>query len=81
MSDRLKEKVANGSTTWKQATQEAQETRNIIMDLIKQRSTPLGQAMAHQLNATGKTLEALVIKKATSMYGEHIPFEALSAEQ
>lgn len=81
MSDRLKEKVANGSTTWKQAAQEAQETRNIIMDLIRQRSTPLGQAMAHQLKATGKTLEELVIKKAKSMYGEHIPFEALSAEQ
>ncbi len=52
-----------------QAAKEAQETRNLIMEMIRTRSTPLRRAMAGRMKSSDKTLNELVAKKATSLFG------------
>ena len=87
-SRRIKEMAADltsranrGFITWQQAAREAQETRNLIMEMIISRSTPLGRAMAEQIKSSGKTLNELVAKKATSLFGQQISFAALTEAQ
>ncbi|WP_246871033.1 hypothetical protein [Pantoea ananatis] len=69
MADDLRSRVNAGLLTWEQAAKEAQETRNLIMEMIRTRSTPLGRAMAERMKSSGKTLNELVAKKATSLFG------------
>lgn len=87
-SRRIKEMAADltsranrGFITWQQAAREAQETRNLIMEMIRSRSTPLGRAMAEQIKSSGKTLNELVAKKATSLFGQQTSFAALTEAQ
>ena len=60
VADELRSQVMSGRVTWKEAVFEAQETRNIIMELIRSRSTPVGRAMAEKLKLEGKTLNELI---------------------
>lgn len=69
-SRRIKEMAADlraranvGMITWEKAAIEAQETRNLIMDIVRHRSTPLGRAMAERMKKSGVTLNELVAKK------------------
>jgi len=81
MADDLRSRVNAGLLTWEQAAKEAQETRNLIMEMIRTRSTPLGRAMAERMKSSGKTLNELVAKKATSLFGPKTNFASLSEVQ
>ncbi|MDI9220278.1 hypothetical protein QMZ30_05130 [Pantoea sp. EA-12] len=81
MADDLQSRANMGLITWEKAAQEAHETRNVIMDMIRGRSTPLGRAMAEQMKMSGKTLNALIAKKATELYGAKVHFNQLSSSQ
>lgn len=81
MTDDLRSRVNAGLITWEQAAKEAQETRNLIMEMIRTRSTPLGRAMAERMKSSGKTLNELVAKKATSLFGPKTNFASLSEVQ
>ncbi|KJV46426.1 hypothetical protein VH86_21105 [Pantoea sp. BL1] len=81
MADDLRSRANMGMITWEKATQEAHETRNMIMEMIRTRSTPLGRAMAEQMKMSGKTLNALIAKKATELYGAKVQFNQLSSSQ
>lgn len=81
MADDLRSRVSAGLLTWEQAAKEAQETRNVIMEMIRTRSTPLGRAMAERMKSSGKTLNELVAKKATSLFGPKTNFASLSEVQ
>lgn len=81
MADDLKSRANMGLITWEKAAQEAHETRNVIMEMIRGRSTPLGRAMAEQMKMSGKTLNALIAKKATELYGAKVQFNQLSSSQ
>ena len=70
-----------GKISWKQAAAEAQEVRNIIMSMIRDKSTPIGKAMAQALKSEGKTLNELIAKKTQAMFGKDILFDALKTEQ
>lgn len=60
MSSELRVSANTRRITWAVAASQAQDTRNIIMDVIRSRSTPVGLAMAQQLKSEGKTLNELV---------------------
>lgn len=77
MADDLRSRVNAGLLTWEQAAKEAQETRNLIMEMIRTRSTPLGRAMAERMKSSGKTLNELVAKKATSLFGPKTNFASI----
>ena len=81
MAEDLRSRAKMGLISWKQAAQQAQETRNLIMDLVRTRSTPLGRAMAQQMKSSGKTLNELVAKKAASLFGTGTHFNTLSLAQ
>lgn len=81
MAEDLRSRANLGLITWEQAAREAQEMRNLIMEIIRTRSTPLGRAMAEQIKSSGKTLNELVAKKATSMFGPKANFATLSEMQ
>lgn len=78
MSAELRGSVAAGKITWAQAAAQAQEARNIIMEVVRSRSSPLGLALAQQLKSQGKTLNELIAKKAVDLYGKNTDFSALS---
>ncbi|HBI6862496.1 TPA: hypothetical protein K8E22_002133 [Enterobacter cloacae] len=81
MSADLRAKATAGVISWEKAAQEAQQIRNLIMEMVRARSTPLGRAMAEQLKSEGKTLNELVAKKAKSLFGSQANFNSLSEVQ
>ncbi len=70
MSADLRAKANAGVISWDKAAREAQETRNLIMEMVRSRSTPLGRAMAERIKSEGKTLNELVAKKR-KLYSAH----------
>lgn len=48
MSNELRQHVLEGRMTWKQAAEQAQETRNALMETMRGRSTPVGNAIAEK---------------------------------
>jgi len=81
MSDELVAAVSSGRMTWAQAAQQAQETRNVIMEVIRGRSTPVGRAIAEAMKSQGRTLNELVAQKTQRLFGASARFDALSAAQ
>ncbi len=81
MADDLAGQVKAGRLTWAQAAEQANESRNAIMDVIRSRSTPVGRAMAEQMKAQGLTLNALIARKTTQLFGKEASFPQLSAAQ
>ncbi len=81
MAEDLRQQVSSGRITWSQAAAQAQDTRNTIMEIIRGRSTPVGRAMAEQLKREGKTLNELIARKASQLYGPNTNFNHLSPAQ
>lgn len=81
MADRLAAEAASGRITWAQAAEQANEARNVTMEVIRGRSTPVGRAMAEALKREGKTLNELIARKVQQLYGAGARFDTLSAAQ
>ena len=65
MTVELRSNAMAGRIPWSKAAAQAQETRNVIMQIIRTRSTPVGLSMAQQLKREGKTLNELIARKTT----------------
>lgn len=78
MSDNLRRDVANGKLTWAQAAEQAQTTRNLIMQLTRSRTTPVARAFAESKKAEGRGLNALVAEKTMKLFGKDAVFTKLS---
>lgn len=81
MSTELRMMASTGKISWAQAAQRANETRNLIMDVVRNRSTPVGRAIAQQMKQQGVTLNEIIAKKAQALYGEKISFADLPLEK
>lgn len=81
MASALRAEVASGKLTWAQAAKQAQEARNIIMEVLRGRSTPVGRAIAEKIKLEGRTLNELIARKAQSLYGNDVLFDRLSPQQ
>jgi hypothetical protein len=81
LADELGEAARAGRISWAQAAQQAQETRNLVMELVRGRSTPVGRALAEAMKREGATLNALVAKKTLALFGPGAEFATLSAAQ
>lgn len=77
MSDRLRREAAGGKTTWAKAAEQAQTTRNVIMQLSRSRTTPVGRAFAEHKKAEGRGLNALVAEKTAKLFGKNADFAKL----
>jgi len=81
MADELRTEARSGSITWKQAAEQAEEARNLIMDMIRGRSTPVGRALAQQIKSEGKTLNELIGRKTQQLFGRGANFQSLTHSQ
>lgn len=81
MADKLRVDATSGRISWRQAAEQAQETRNLIMDIIRGRSTPVGRAMAEQLKSEGRTLNELIARKTQQIHGNNAVFDRLTPAQ
>ncbi|MFE8646714.1 hypothetical protein ACFX58_16675 [Sphingomonas sp. NCPPB 2930] len=81
MSDELRQLASRGAISWFEAASQAQEARNLIMDMVRRRSTPVGRARAEAMKPQGKTLNSLVADKAAKLFGKGVDFNTLSKAQ
>jgi hypothetical protein len=77
MADQLRHDATTGKITWANAAKQAQETRNLIMEISRMRSTPIGRAVAQKIKSDGISLNELVALHMRRLYGESAVFEAL----
>jgi len=77
MADRLRGDVAKGKLTWREAAQQAQRTRNLIMEVSRTRSTPVGRALAQWLKADGYSLNQMIARQTSKLYGDTKLFSRL----
>jgi hypothetical protein len=80
-ADKLRLDASSGRISWKQAAEQAQETRNLIMEIIRGRSTPVGRAMAERLKSEGRTLNELIARKTQQLHGNSAIFDQLTPAQ
>jgi hypothetical protein len=81
MAETLRADAANGRISWAAAAEKAQQTRNVVMELIRSRSTPVGRALATRLKAEGATLNEILGRHTIRLYGKNASFPGLSEAQ
>lgn len=81
LADELRRQASRGVLTWRQAAEQAHQTRNAIMELVRQRSTPVGRALAEQLKSEGRSLNELIARKTLQLHGPQANFHALTPAQ
>jgi hypothetical protein len=81
MADRIRTEATSRRISWAQAAQQAQEARNLVMEVIRARSSPLGQAIAQRLKANGKTLNEIIARQTVKAHGNGAVFSSLSISQ
>lgn len=81
MSDNLRREVARGRLTWALAAEQAHNTRNVVMELTRSRTTPVARAFAEHKKAEGRGLNALVAEKAAKLFGKYAVFAKLTPSQ
>lgn len=79
MSEKLRADAISRRITWAVAARQAQETRNLIMGIIRARSTPVGRAFAEHLKIKGYSLNQLIALKTVELYGDQVIFSRLSS--
>jgi len=78
MSQELSEQATAGKITWSEAARKAQETRNIVMQTLREQSTPVGRAYAQDSKPKGKSLNELIAEKVEKSHGKNARFDQLS---
>ncbi|SHN44169.1 hypothetical protein SAMN05192549_12064 [Duganella sacchari] len=78
MSDKLRADAISHRISWAAAARQAQETRNLIMGIIRARSTPVGRAFAESMKQKGYSLNQLIALKTVQLNGEQALFSRLS---
>ena len=81
MANDLRSRAKTNLLTWRQAAEQAQALRNVIMNEMRTTSTSVGRAYAESLKREGKTLNELIAKKVVKLFGPQANFNTLSALQ
>lgn len=81
MADDLRRQAQAGRITWRQAAELAHDTRNVIMEYTRARTTPVGRSFAEGLKRQGLTLNEVIARKTQSLYGPNANFSTLTEAQ
>lgn len=81
MAEKLRADAVANRITWASAAQQAQETRNVVMEVIRSRSTPVGRAMAQRIKSEGLSLNLLIARQTRKMFGESANFSRLTSSK
>ncbi len=68
MSEDIMEQVTSGKLTIREGVEEAQSMRNQIMEIARDKTSPLGLAQAKEVKQTGVTLSKLFEKNAQTLF-------------
>lgn len=79
--DAIKARAARREITWVQAAEEVNRLRNTTMEWMRGRSSPIGRALAEYLKPKGLTLNELIARRATQLFGEGIDFNRLKPSE
>ena len=77
----LRSQAGAGKITWQIAAEQAAEARNVTMEVIRSRTTPVGRAFAERMKLQGKTFNEIVAKKTMELFGSDAKFAALNQVQ
>ncbi len=75
----MRREARAGRITWAEAARRANETRNLTMEILRGRSSPIGRAIAERLKPEGRTLNELIARRTIQRFGPNAVFDALSA--
>ncbi len=81
MANELRVQASSGRISWTDAANTANETRNTIMEITRQKSTPVGKALAHSIKQQGITLNEIIAKKVIKLHGPKMSFHDLTQQQ
>jgi len=81
MAKKLENDALAGRISWTDASKQAQEARNLIMEIFRRQSTPVGRAMAQQLKITGYSMNELVARHTITLFGESAVFKNLPSSR
>ncbi len=81
MSSEITRQVSLGGISWSQAATNASELRNTIMELIRDRSLPIGRAVAQKAKEKGLSLNEAIGAKTVQLFGKDARFAVLSSAQ
>lgn len=76
--ENLRARVRSGQLTWREAAEEANQTRNATMELLRVRSSPAGRSFAEFLKSEGKTLDELLARYTRKLFGDSADFLKLT---
>jgi hypothetical protein len=79
MARKLEADALAGKISWGDAAKQAQETRNLIMEIFRRQSTPVGRAMAQKFKVSGYSLNELVARHTSLHYGKEAMFKNLTS--
>lgn len=77
MANKLRDDALSGRISWEAAAKEAQETRNLVMEITRKHSTPVGRSIAEYLKKEGKTFNELIERNTYKLYGDKVIFDQL----
>ena len=78
MSNTLRDRALSGKISWGDAAREANETRNLILEVFRARSTAVGRAMAQKLKIRGASLNHLIAGHTVLVHGTQVDFSRLT---
>ncbi len=81
MSTDIRLQVQAGNISWAKAAEQAHQMRDVIMQTIRGRSSPIGRAMAEAMKRIGPTFNAMVARKAIQLFGKDADFGLLNSAQ
>jgi hypothetical protein len=76
----LRDQVRSGAMSMEEATRLAHQTRNLLMEQARARTSDFGRAMAQEMKASGRTFEQLLDRYAREIYGRP-PAQLTQAER
>ena len=79
MSAKLRADATSRRITWAAAARQAQETRNLIMEAFRTKSSPVGRAFALSMKKKGLSLNQLIAMKTIELHGVQAVFSRLSS--
>jgi hypothetical protein len=81
LADEIRAEALSGKITWSQGAERAHECRNIVMELVRGQSSPVGRAIAQDMKRKGRTLNELIARKTMEVFGSAADFNRLTPAQ
>ncbi len=80
MATEYRNLARSGQISWVHAAEQASHVRNLTLEAMRGRSTPVGRAIAERMKLQGVTLNEMIARKTQELYG-NTRFQNLTSHQ